>query len=57
MRLQVRLLAEEEQNIDQLILNKQAELKYMVESSETNKYPFDLICNARSNFLGLFIFP
>lgn len=57
MRLQVRLLAEEEQNIDQMILNKQAELKYMVESSETNKYPFDPICHPRSNFLGLFIFP
>lgn len=55
MRLQARLLAEEEQNIDQLILNKQAELKYMVESSETNKYPFEPICNELtfSNFSSL----
>jgi hypothetical protein len=45
MRLEVRLLAEEEQHIDQLIMNKQAELKHMVESSETNKYPFEPICN------------
>ncbi len=45
MRLQVRLLAEDEQLMDQLILNKQQELKNMLESSETNKYPFEPICN------------
>jgi transcription factor E2F3 len=48
MRLQVRLLAEEEQNIDQLILNKQAELKYMVESSETNKFNYVTYADIRT---------
>ncbi len=54
MRLQVRLLAEEEQQIEQLILNKQTELKYLVEGSETNKYPFKRFFFVTSSIFDFF---